>query len=963
MKPDGCASPKTATSWLNGALLLIVAAAVTLGGAERGLLAATVNVDYNTEYQTMEGWGASSNFYENVMTGMKEPQRSEVYDLVFNELGTNILCIRLYSDFQPAEGAPYDWAVMANQRWILNAAMARGDIDYVWIKVSSPPGWMKDNGDNANGGHVLPEYYDDYAQYLIDYLTGMEDIWGFPTDAVSIFNEPGFGEPGVGYDSTDTNPEQYRDVLKEVGAKFTLEAVPQVLMGAECGKISDTDHGALGAGYMQAIFDDPAATGYLHHVSVHQYGDVGWAYGIIPPDDWPGLRDLSAANGKDIWQTEAQIGGDAVDKNGIVQALNTAKLIWRAVTVGNVTAWHYWHYYYPTHDERGHELAPSGIMGITDNTTYQVYPRFHLLKQWARHVTPGSVRVEATDDHADIYVAAFKRDETAVIVAFNSGDTDVPTTFNCTSMGGNVDHIRTSATENYVTRPDIMPSGNSFSVTMPAKSISTFTVPFSAAPRPPVANFSAKPRWGAGRTKVGFTDTSTNFPTSWEWDFENDGTVDSTEQNPTHTYGSVGRYTVKLTATNGQGSDIEVKVGYVKVSPPGRAADTNGHTIINGRAEDTIPPWQPFTFDPTTLYSYGCPTGVPLSAPQIITDPTDPSNKVVRLVAESHDGRRQAGGCVRVAGFNTGGESIEDVESMTCRVYLPPGTIRNLWVGTMWLDLNDNDQFHYTDDIVINNLHHSLQDGWNRVVFDTMSDAHPGGIPKQIQANDGELLLGFFFATKPGVGGLTVYIDDVTFIGGGAIADFAAAPRVGLPPLGVQFTDQSDGDVDTWQWDFGDQQTSPDQNPLHTYQNPGVYTVTLTVDGPEGGGEVTKEKYVHVIGQPAGLIIKDEGGAVVAALTDAGDLVLRGSLSEEGTVAPNPSESEFIINSQSGEMVAVIKPSGDMEIAGSAEELREAPLSPPPSAFAVKDKGGEVVSYLDSSGNLYLLGGVVESAL
>lgn len=49
----------------------------------------------------------------------------------------------------------------------------------------------------------------------------------------------------------------------------------------------------------------------------------------------------------------------------------------------------------------------------------------------------------------------------------------------------------------------------------------------------------------------------------------------------------------------------------------------------------------------------------------------------------------------------------------------------------------------------------------------------------------------------------------------------------------VQFTDQStspEGDIINWVWDFGDSQTSTDQNPVHSYNNPGNYVVTLTVE-------------------------------------------------------------------------------------------------------------------------------------
>jgi PKD repeat protein len=87
----------------------------------------------------------------------------------------------------------------------------------------------------------------------------------------------------------------------------------------------------------------------------------------------------------------------------------------------------------------------------------------------------------------------------------------------------------------------------------------------------PVADFTASPTTGSAPLTVNFTDTSTNAPTSWAWDFDDDGVVDSTARNPTHVYTAAGTYTVELTATNAAGSDTELKSGYVTVSPPAPA--------------------------------------------------------------------------------------------------------------------------------------------------------------------------------------------------------------------------------------------------------------------------------------------------------------------------------------------------------------------------------------------------------
>jgi len=50
----------------------------------------------------------------------------------------------------------------------------------------------------------------------------------------------------------------------------------------------------------------------------------------------------------------------------------------------------------------------------------------------------------------------------------------------------------------------------------------------------------------------------------------------------------------------------------------------------------------------------------------------------------------------------------------------------------------------------------------------------------------------------------------------------------------VAFQDQSEGKVTSWKWEFGDGETSAERYPLHTYQKPGNYIVTLYVEGPEG---------------------------------------------------------------------------------------------------------------------------------
>ena len=84
----------------------------------------------------------------------------------------------------------------------------------------------------------------------------------------------------------------------------------------------------------------------------------------------------------------------------------------------------------------------------------------------------------------------------------------------------------------------------------------------------PDASFTASPTSGTAPLTVQFTDLSTGSPTSWQWDFENDGTIDSSERNPPHSYQNPGTYSVFLRVTNAIGSDTEIKTGYITVTSP-----------------------------------------------------------------------------------------------------------------------------------------------------------------------------------------------------------------------------------------------------------------------------------------------------------------------------------------------------------------------------------------------------------
>ena len=53
----------------------------------------------------------------------------------------------------------------------------------------SPPAFMKDNNNVLGGGHLLPEYYQSWANYYVKFIKAYEKM-GIPVWGISIQNEP-----------------------------------------------------------------------------------------------------------------------------------------------------------------------------------------------------------------------------------------------------------------------------------------------------------------------------------------------------------------------------------------------------------------------------------------------------------------------------------------------------------------------------------------------------------------------------------------------------------------------------------------------------------------------------------------------------------------------------------------------------------------------------------------------------
>jgi gliding motility-associated-like protein len=88
--------------------------------------------------------------------------------------------------------------------------------------------------------------------------------------------------------------------------------------------------------------------------------------------------------------------------------------------------------------------------------------------------------------------------------------------------------------------------------------------------------------------------------------------------------------------------------------------------------------------------------------------------------------------------------------------------------------------------------------------------------------------------------------------------NFIANDSFGCAPTPITFTDLSSNSL-SWVWDFGDGNTSNLQQPVHTYNQDGMYTVSLQVTDQNGCiGELTKPQYINLDHPEANFTVSDK---------------------------------------------------------------------------------------------------------
>ncbi|KAK6223951.1 hypothetical protein LQW54_000097 [Pestalotiopsis sp. IQ-011] len=161
--------------------------------------ATTITVNLNQTYQRINGFGCSEAFQRAVqMSKLSEAQQRKAMDLLFStETGAGLSILRngigsspdMSSDHMvsiapkspggPSKPLVYSWDGSDNkQMWVSQEAVKRG-VKTIYADAWSAPGYMKTNGNDANGGSLCGvsgatcssgDWKQAYADYLVQYV-------------------------------------------------------------------------------------------------------------------------------------------------------------------------------------------------------------------------------------------------------------------------------------------------------------------------------------------------------------------------------------------------------------------------------------------------------------------------------------------------------------------------------------------------------------------------------------------------------------------------------------------------------------------------------------------------------------------------------------------------------------------------------------------------------------------------
>ena len=358
----------------------------------------------------------------------------------------------------------------------------------------------------------------------------------------------------------------------------------------------------------------------------------------------------------------------------------------------------------------------------------------------------------------------------------------------------------------------------------------------------PTADFTAS-TYNTCHPEVSFTDNSFNIPQNWAWDFGDGGT--SNLPNPTHTFTAEGTFNVQLTVSNTVGSNTTTQQVIIDLPDEPNVNDEfvcigdNGELIANSTG---LSVWRD---NQSEIIQEGDTLQVSnVTASQTFT--------VENVVAAQLGNVGPA-----TAGFGTGGYHNSTYHGALNFTAQQGFEIVSAWVdadgaGPRTISLanginNTGDAPTQVVDQVVVDLVNGPQVVDLNIIVPQAGDYNIGGNNVGLYRNNTGPNYPYTLSGVMTINSSSASTSPFDFYYYFYDIEVREIPCISLPvnvtvsPISadftymniggtVTFTDQSTN-ATSWFWEFGDGNTSTQQNPVHTYTSGGPFTATLTVDG------------------------------------------------------------------------------------------------------------------------------------
>ena len=492
---------------------------------------ASVAIHPGIQYQTIQGWGTSLAWWAEGTGGWSSTAaKNALADALFSPstgLGLNVVrydigagtpddtCAQqmrvgaAIPSFEPGPGR-YDWTQDPDQRWMLQAAQARG-ADVFEATAYSAPAWM--TLDDCSAGATTPgadnlgsDEYSAYAQYLATVVAHFQTAWGIPVSTIEPFNEPvlsAWKSTGV-QQAMNLGPTARNAIISDLQADLDSAG-----MSADTGISASDELGVAGA---VSDYDDYTAANQadLVQFNTHDYRAA----------DGSPLYTLGQQKQTPVWMSE---WGAGAEPSQLDAGITLSQHILTNEQQMHPAAWVAWQGADGPEDGGDiddlwglvwTDISPSGDGALT-------FPkRYYVMGNYSKFVHQGARMIGNSDPNT--FTAYDPASQSLVIVATNPGTSSEQVSYDLSGFaatGGSASAYQTDATENLAQLPAAGISDGQLAVSLPAQSVTTYVVP-NVAYNSTLASASVTQQGAQlqvyGRTAAGATYSNAYTPgSSW----------------------------------------------------------------------------------------------------------------------------------------------------------------------------------------------------------------------------------------------------------------------------------------------------------------------------------------------------------------------------------------------------------------------------------------------------------------